>query len=178
MQALQRQLACEALPSDQPREKRYPYLDRGLLEFMYAVPRQQLVRPGHRRSLMRRALVGIVPEELLNRKRKAFVARGPMASIGAQWTYLMELTQHMFTSELGIVDSVRFSSALRKARERREVALVPLLRTLLIESWLRKLQACSVLPGAKSRVPLTSHLLTQRQEEKSMTFSPRTSRFI
>src|SRR5262249_14853412 len=57
LQALQRQLGCEALPSGPLYEKRYPYLDRGLLEFMYSVPRQQLVRPGQRRSLMRRALV-------------------------------------------------------------------------------------------------------------------------
>jgi asparagine synthase (glutamine-hydrolysing) len=170
LQVLQRQLACDALSSDPPREKRYPYLDRSLLEFTYAIPREQLVRPGHRRSLMRRALVGIVPDELLNRKRKAFVVRGPMASIGAQWTDLMELTQQMLASELGIVDSVRFTSALREAHERREVALVPLLRTLLTESWLRKLQACSVLPGAKLGVPLALHLLTQRQEKKSSTF--------
>jgi asparagine synthase (glutamine-hydrolysing) len=178
LQVLQRQLACDTLPSDLPREKRYPYLDRSLLEFMYAVPREQLVRPGQRRSLMRRALVGIVPDELLNRKRKAFVTRGPMASIGAQWTGLMELTQHMLASELGIVDSARFTNVLRKAREGQEVALITLLRTLAIESWLRNLQACNVWPGAMPRVPLTSHLLTPRQAEKSLPFSARTTRFI
>ena len=53
---LRRQLACSDLSSDLPREKRYPYLDRGLLEFLSAIPREQLVRPGQRRSLMRRAL--------------------------------------------------------------------------------------------------------------------------
>ena len=35
---------------------------------------EQLVRPNQRRSLMRRALVGIVPAEILNRRRKAFIA--------------------------------------------------------------------------------------------------------
>ena len=62
LEALRRQLACDALSSEPPYEKRYPYLDRALLEFMYAIPREQLVRPGQRRSLMRRALVGIVPD--------------------------------------------------------------------------------------------------------------------
>ena len=178
LHALQRQLACEGLPFDPPREKRYPYLDRSLLEFMCAVPREQLVRPGQRRSLMRRALVGIVPDELLNRKRKAFVARGPMASIGAHWTDLLELTQHLLAGELGIVDSARFAEALRKGRERQEVALVTLLRTLIVEDWLRNLQACNVLPGNKPGVLLASHPLTQRQQEKSLTLSARTSRFI
>jgi asparagine synthase (glutamine-hydrolysing) len=140
LQALQRQLACEVLSADQPREKRYPYLDRSLLEFMYAVPREQLVRPGQRRSLMRRALVGIVPDELLNRKRKAFLARGPMVSIGARWTHLVEMTHHMLVAELGIVDPACFLRALSKARDRQEVALVTLLRTLIAEYWLRDLQ--------------------------------------
>jgi asparagine synthase (glutamine-hydrolysing) len=161
LQALQRQLACEVLSADQPREKRYPYLDRGLLEFMYSVPREQLVRPGQRRSLVRRALVGIVPDELLNRKRKAFVARSPIMSVGSQWTDLLELTQHMLASELGIVDAARFATALRKVRERQEVGMVTLLRTLLVECWLRNLQACSLLPYTKSGVPLTMRLLAE-----------------
>jgi len=54
----------------------------------YAVPRDQLVRPGQRRSLMRRALNGIVPDQLLNRKRKAFVVRSPLATI--RWESLTQ----------------------------------------------------------------------------------------
>src|SRR5712664_2792769 len=34
LQVLQRQLACDALSADLPREKRYPYLDRDMLELM------------------------------------------------------------------------------------------------------------------------------------------------
>jgi len=173
---LQRQLGCDALPSDPPYEKRYPYLDRGLLEFIYSIPREQLVRPGQRRSLMRRALAGIVPDELLNRKRKAFVVRGPMVGIGAQWTDLIRLTQHMLATELGIVDSAGFESVLRKIRERQEVALVRVLRTLVLEYWIRNLDACGVLPNTKSSVSVTLQLPTQRQPEKSLTFHGGSSR--
>src|SRR5208337_4130208 len=102
--ALRRQLACSDLSSDLPHEKRYPYLDRDLLEFVSAIPRDQLVRPGQRRSLMRRALIGIVPDELLNRKRKAFVTRGPRVGIAAEWPHLLELGQHLLMSSLGIAD--------------------------------------------------------------------------
>jgi asparagine synthase (glutamine-hydrolysing) len=175
LETLKRQLECDPLRAEPPHEKRYPYLDRSLLEFMYAIPREQLVRPGHRRSLMRRALVGIVPDELLNRKRKAFVVHGPMASIGAQWVDLIELTQHMLATDLGIVDSLRFTSALRMARERQEVALVPLMRTLIIEHWIRSLQACRVLPETKSRISLSSQLLTDRQQKNPLTPSASSS---
>ena len=59
---LQVEMLCEA---------RFPYLDRDFLEFLYAVPREQIVGVGKRRFLMKRALVSIVPDELLNRRRKA-----------------------------------------------------------------------------------------------------------
>src|SRR5437879_11452533 len=109
-------MARPGLPVQQPYEERYPYLDRGLLEFMFAIPREQLVRPTQRRSLMRRALVGIVPDEILNRKMKAFVARAPMVAISNDWAHFVAMTQNMLVSSLGIVDSERISDALQKVR--------------------------------------------------------------
>jgi asparagine synthase (glutamine-hydrolysing) len=135
--ALRRQFACSTLSSDVLLEKRYPYLDIGLLEFLFAIPPEQLVRPGQRRSLMRRALVGIVPGELLNRKRKAFVNRGPRVGIATEWPHLQELGQYMLMSSLGMTDSARFVEALQKIREGEDVPIVPLMRTLGIELWLR-----------------------------------------
>jgi asparagine synthase (glutamine-hydrolysing) len=140
LQVLRRQLACDALSSDLPREKRYPYLDRALLEFIYAAPREQLIRPGHRRSLMRRALVEIVPDEILSRKRKAYVARSPLAAISADWTRYADLTQHMASGPLCIVDIKKFLEALQKARHSQEVSAVAILRTLSIEFWLQCLE--------------------------------------
>jgi asparagine synthase (glutamine-hydrolysing) len=143
--ALRRQLACFDLSSDLPRERCYPYLDCGLLEFVFAIPREQLVRPGQRRSLMRRALVGIVPDELLNRKRKAFVTRGPRLGIAANWPRLPELGRDMLIGALGIADSTGFMEALQKIQQDADVPIVPLLRTLGIELWLRSLAARHVL---------------------------------
>ena len=77
LDSMRRLLANWALQSELLREIRYPYFDRDFLEFLYAIPREQIVRVGQRRSLMKRALVGIVPNELLNRRRKAFVPQEP-----------------------------------------------------------------------------------------------------
>jgi asparagine synthase (glutamine-hydrolysing) len=76
----------EALPSIFPcaltrYEYRYPYLDRDLVDFLFSIPREQLARPGRRRYLMRRALRNIVPKEILERRRKAFLMRGALASV-------------------------------------------------------------------------------------------------
>jgi asparagine synthase (glutamine-hydrolysing) len=157
LQALQRQLGCGALPSEPPYEKRYPYLDRGLLEFMYAIPREQLVRPGQRRSLMRRALIGLVPGELLDRRRKAFVARGPMADISAEWGRLVETTQNLAIGSLGIVETTKLSEALQKARRGQEIPLVILIRTLAIETWLRNVSKWTVLRALEDREKDQSH---------------------
>jgi len=137
--ALQRLLGCTALPSAPTYEKRYPYLDRDLLEFLYAVPREQVVRPGQRRSLMRRALVGITPDELLNRKRKAFTSRKRLVAIAADWPRYAEMTQHMASNSLGIVEARKFLEVLQKARCGEVVPTVILMRTIILEGWLRNL---------------------------------------
>src|SRR6266851_6672798 len=145
LDALRRQLSRTALPFEPPFEKRYPFLDRGLLEFMFAIPREQLVRPTQRRSLMRRALVGIVPDEILNKKGKAFVARAPLVAIKNDWAHFVEISQNMLSDSLGIVDQERISEALQKARHGEEVPIVTLMRTIFVEEWLRDLRALGVV---------------------------------
>jgi len=145
LNVLRRELACTALSSNPPLEKRYPFLDRDLLEYIYAIPRQQLVRPGSRRSLMRRSLRTIVPDEVLNRKRKAFVVRAPLAFIRAHWEGLIEMNRQMICSALGIVDSTAFLEALCRARRGEEIPIVFLMRTLVLELWLRGLHSPSSL---------------------------------
>jgi asparagine synthase (glutamine-hydrolysing) len=136
LDVLCRHLATFSLPADPHYEKRYPYLDRDLLEFLYAVPREQLIRPGQRRSLMRRALVGIVPDEILNRKRKAYVARSSNTAIVADWTALARRKQQLASETLGILITKEFANAVEKIRQGHDLSIVPLFRTLAIETWL------------------------------------------
>lgn len=166
LSAVQRQLACKTLPLEPSYEKRYPYLDRSLLEFMLAVPREQLVRPNQRRSLMRRALVGIVPEEILNRKAKAFVARGPLRTIANHWSTLMEITHEMVSASLGIVDPQRMADALRSARRGEGIPIVTLMRTIQLECWLRSL--CD-----RGLVRLNSNASTAVERNPSIWFRAR-----
>ncbi len=145
LDALRRQLGADVLPSEPAYEKRYPYLDRDLLEFLFAVPREQLLRPGQRRSLMRRALAGVVPEEILNRKRKAFVARRPLVGLADQFEGLLQMLDPMIAASLGIVDPTAFRRELDKARVGRGTLPIPLLRTIGIDMWLRNLAAGGLL---------------------------------
>ena len=147
LDAMRRQLACVGLQAETPVEKRYPFLDRSLLEFLYAVPREQLVRPGQRRSLMRRALIGIVPEEVLNRSRKGYVSRSPIAAISTEYPRLIEMCGDMASGSLGFVRPELFRTALEDVRLGRAAPSVSLMRTLGIECWLESLRSHGILDG-------------------------------
>jgi len=69
------------------------------------------------------------------------------------WANLVEMTQHMASSSLGIVDPERISDALQKARRGEEVLLIPLMRTIFLEEWLRDLHTLGIVNLDKNRKP-------------------------
>jgi len=158
LQVLRRQLTCLPALCAPLHERRYPFLDRNLLEFLYAVPRDQLVRPGQRRSLMRRALEGVVPEKALNRRRKAYVARSPALTVVVQWSRLIANCPEILSSALGIIDGQSFSKAMEKARHGQQVHVVQLMRAVAVEAWLRR-------AGSRLSVP------QNREEQNSFAVS-------
>lgn len=142
---VQRQLACESPSSEPLFEKRYPFLDQDLLEFMFAIPREQLLRPGQRRSLVRRSLAGIVPDAVLNRRRKAFVSRAFTIAIQTHWFDLSKATESMVLASMGIVDQHRFRHALERVRRGEATPTLSLMRAIGIEYWLRHQQHLGTL---------------------------------
>jgi asparagine synthetase B (glutamine-hydrolysing) len=138
-------LAYCGLHSELLREVRYPYFDVDLLEFAYAIPWEQMVRVGQRRSLMKRALVGVVPDELLNRKQRAFIPQNGKKGITTEWPSALEIGQHLTSGSLGFIDPHRLLEALTKARRNEEVSIGSLMKTLTLESWLRHLTSRGVL---------------------------------
>jgi len=143
--ALHRQLAADSLPSNPPFEKRYPYLDRDFLEFICAVPPDQLIRPGQRRSLMRRALAGYVPQEVLSRRRKGHVARGPVVGLSNNYSSVSFLCRQMRSARIGFIDEKATSALLQKVKQGLELPMIPFMRTLAIEWWLRNLELFGIV---------------------------------
>lgn len=134
---ISRQLGCYA-PSRHTRFTfTYPYLDRDLLEFLFSVPRSQILRPGQRRSLMKRSLDKILPEQILQRRRKAYVSRSPIKAMQELWP----VTQGMFRPSLcgirGIIDDVAFVAAMERAFCGEIDWLSGLIATVKLEQWLR-----------------------------------------
>jgi asparagine synthase (glutamine-hydrolysing) len=140
-------------PSDILFERRFPYLDRSLLEFMYAIPRELIVRVGQRRFLMKRALVGIVPDEILNRRQRTYIAPELDKDRSAEWPSLAVIGQHIVGSAVGVIDASRFLEVLQKARRNEDVPIELLSRTLTLEYWLRHLAIQGVLTTSTVHKP-------------------------
>jgi len=151
LDALKRQLECAAPVFAPLFERRYPYLDRHLLEFLYAVPRQQIIRPGERRSLMRRALAETVPAKLLERRRKGFLSRSAAMTIPRLGTATIHQSRDAASALLGILVPGKFFEELEKAGKGQEVPTVPIVRTLLLGIWLRSLSSVSVNENSQLR---------------------------
>ncbi len=119
-------------------EYRYPYLDRDLVDYLFRIPREQVIRPGRRRSLMRRALVGLVPVEILERRRKAFIVRGPLTAIRESQRALEVLFRDSLMVRVGFVNPEILSDALEQTAEGAELQPWPaIFRAITFELWLR-----------------------------------------
>jgi asparagine synthase (glutamine-hydrolysing) len=122
-------------------EYRYPYLDRELVDFLFCVPREQLVRPGRRRSLMRRALKDIVPTEILERRRKANLVRGPLLSLQNARIQLEKLLVKSLAVEHGYIDPLQIQLACNLATSGKDIQWsMHFRRTIGFELWLEPAQ--------------------------------------
>jgi len=130
-------LPTRLLSNEERVEYRYPYLDRDLVNFLFSIPSRQLVQPGRRRSLMRRALKNIVPNEVLERRRKAYLVRGPINLIRRERDWLAEQFRSLRCVEMGLVDPSSLPAALDSVAINGDPRWMPyLMRLISLELWL------------------------------------------
>jgi asparagine synthase (glutamine-hydrolysing) len=118
-------------------EYRYPFLDMDLVNYLFSIPRQQILRPGRRRSLMRRALRNIVPEEILERRRKAFQLRAHLSTIERSLPELERLFATSTMENLGFIDLDKLLRCLRSSAQGETEWLQALIKTIAFELWLK-----------------------------------------
>lgn len=133
----------ETLPHTFPQvlsrpEYRYPYLDRDLVDYLFRIPHEQLIRAGRRRSLMKRALRDIVPALVLVRPRKAFLLRGILHTLQNSRTRIDTLLNRSLICSLGLVESIELQKALEATTRGRTSQYWPaLIRAIDYELWLQ-----------------------------------------
>jgi hypothetical protein len=102
---------------------------------------------------MRRALPGIVPDEVLNRKRKAFVARQALVDIRSHWSAYRELTENSILVDLEVVNSSRLLDSLAQAKAGNIIPLPPLAHALVLEKWLRHIRPFGFVASLPGYIP-------------------------
>lgn len=132
----------ETMPHRAPQalfrlEYRYPMLDKDLVNYLFSIPREQLVRPGRRRSLMRRALRDIVPPEILERRRKAYQLRAPLDAIAQAFPKLQRVLGNAVIVDQGFVDRRALLSELKRTANGSSESYQALLRAIAYELWLQ-----------------------------------------
>jgi asparagine synthase (glutamine-hydrolysing) len=162
----------ETLPHLSPQivfrpEYRYPMLDKDLVQYLFSVPPDQLVRPGRRRSMMRRALRDIVPTEILERRRKAFQLHGPMSAIRAAHTEIEGLLSTSSIAEMGLIDVDALRCALRSTAAGSAEWYQAILRAIAYELWLNSRASRSAITSNAQELQQTYFNLAMPQRPSS-----------
>jgi asparagine synthase (glutamine-hydrolysing) len=140
LDAVRRQIAyIQTQGFQSAAERRYPFLDLDLLRFLSAIPADQLFRPGQRRSLLRRALSCMVPQEVLFRKTKGGGSPAFMVSFQQYSAELKAVVQSSVSSQRGYFDQPRLIESLNAASNGDTKTLYLLPKTIYLELWLRRL---------------------------------------
>lgn len=133
------QVSAQLPNVDGRREMRFPFLDQQLIEFVASIPQDQILRPGQRRSLMRRSLARFLPSEILTRRTKAVTARKAIVGVEKSWIELENLFVSPASASLGYIRNKHFVSALRAMKHGDASRLVPIVKGICFELWLRDL---------------------------------------
>lgn len=142
----------------------YPLLHRPLVEFMQAIPHTQRVRVGQTRSLMRRSLQGLLPEQIKKRKSKGNPQEVIIRAITREWPRFEPLFADARVFARGYIDRAGLQSMIEKFRFGCGTHAPALLKTLVLEVWLRGLehQAATVKqPAAIAREQLSQAIAAQ-----------------
>lgn len=132
-----RHFALQTLSSAGHVEVRYPYLDRRLLEFALAIPLEQKLRPGESRSIVRRALVGAMPERVRVRRGKAGPTEAFQRALIRERSWLSEMFSRSRLARLGVIDAQRFQESFRRAQHGLVSHPLHLQFTVTLELWLQ-----------------------------------------
>ncbi|MEU2560472.1 asparagine synthase-related protein [Streptomyces longispororuber] len=130
-----------------------PFLDDRVVEAALSVRIGDRLVSGDFKPVLRRAVGGIVPEEILARRSKGEFSAEAFQGLRRNRGELLDLCDDLRLSRLGLVDAGALRTALLgpKTRSRQ---LVPYENTLACESWLRSVAAPA--PGAASLAGETS----------------------
>jgi len=133
----------------------YPFIHRPLVEFVLAIPGEQLSAPGDARSLMRRAFGGFVPPRVLGRKSKGYYPPSAMRAARDRAEALRPI-ERLRVVQRGWIDGAALKAALHTLVDGSGHSGPDVRRVLQLEEWLaaRERRLSAAIPHRKE---VTSH---------------------
>ena len=128
---------AEAFMMNVPVEVRYPYLDQRLVEFVFAIPADQKLRPGETRSIMRRSMRGILPEMVRTRRSKGWFGETLFMKLARDRTLLRNWLKSSYAASYGYLDPTEFCRELELALTGFSRNSTSFMAALSLELWLR-----------------------------------------
>jgi asparagine synthase (glutamine-hydrolysing) len=127
----------------------YPFSHRPLVDFMLAIPGSIVTAPGETRSLMRRALAGVVPPRVLRRHSKGYYPPAVLRTMRPAATELLPVSRLEIVRR-GWIDPAALEAAIRTLVDA-GVARPDLRRAIRLEEWLasRERQGTFATPRRK-----------------------------
>lgn len=122
---------------DRACDIRYPFLHRPLVELALATPWQVKEVPGETKALLRRAMRGVLPENVRRRTEDVSTGHAVYGGVRKEWPVLEKVVDSSLLVDLGIVDRERLKNALHLARQGHALHLGGLLTTLTLDAWLQ-----------------------------------------
>jgi asparagine synthase (glutamine-hydrolysing) len=129
----------------------HPYSHRPLVEFLLAIPADQLSRPNEPRRLMRRAFRELLPPEIVTRRSKASFTGEFLKSLRPVARELLTDTRPLLTVEQGYVNRKELRERLERMTQSLSCNESQLRLIVLLELWLRA-RTSEALP--RQTVPL------------------------
>jgi asparagine synthase (glutamine-hydrolysing) len=158
--AVQAVEACR-MPEFDKSLKSYPFLYRPLVEFVTAIPRDQLVRPGETRSLLRRAMKNTLPLKIWKRKSKGNPHEGISRALMREWSRTQSLLVDSRVSAYGYVDRDALQQTMDAHCYGNGLHQVHLIKTLVLETWIRAFEKTSAVALANTFLATREALSTE-----------------
>ncbi|HMB17661.1 MAG TPA: asparagine synthase (glutamine-hydrolyzing) [Candidatus Paceibacterota bacterium] len=87
-------------------ETRVPFLDKRLIELAIRIPQSLKIKNGNGKRMLKKAVKGIIPDEIINREKKGF--SGPMSEWLKKPETAKPLTDKIFNSKLRERDIINY----------------------------------------------------------------------
>ena len=118
-------------------EMRCPFLDRRIVEFVFAIPEEQRWRGGQSKFVLREAMKDILPEEIRTRRGKADISEPIDALLRHHQAEINRLFHDSVLASLGLLDSEWLARRLKRHAVRGERYPYEVQDLLALELWCR-----------------------------------------